>query len=156
MGWIAKRNGITVIQLKAANGLTSNMIIPGQVLFIPLPAPTATPTPLATAVPAGTVVYTVKLGDRLSIIALWYGVTTASIKTTNGFTSDSVYIGQTLVILNPTRMPVGYIVQPGDTLEGLAQRFGTTVDVIRTANKMSAAQSTIFRGLTLIIPTANW
>jgi LysM repeat protein len=156
LGVIAKRYGITVAQLKAANGLTSDTISAGQVLYIPLPGPTATPKPAATAVPAGAVVYTVKQGDRLSIIALWYGVTTSSIKTNNKLTSDSVYIGQALVIVSPTRRPMGYVVQWGDTLEGLAQRFGTTVAIIKTANKMGADQSTIYRGLTLIIPTANW
>jgi LysM repeat protein len=112
--------------------------------------------PAPTAVPAGAVVYTVKKGDRLSIIALWYGVTSASIKTTNKLSSDSVYIGQTLVILNPPLRPVGHIVQWGDSLTSLAQRYGTTVEIIKTANRMGADQSTIFRGLILIIPTANW
>jgi LysM repeat protein len=154
LGVIAQRYGVTASQLKTANGLTSDTITPGQVLYIPLPNPTATAKPPATAVPAGAVVYTVKPGDRLSIIALWYGVTTASLKTTNKLASDAIYVGQQIVILNPPRQPLGYIVQRGDTLEGLAQRFGTTVDTIRVANKMSADKSTIFAGLILIIPTS--
>jgi D-gamma-glutamyl-meso-diaminopimelic acid endopeptidase CwlS len=156
LGFIARRYGVTVTQIRIANGLTSNTIFPEQVLYIPLPGPAATQPPAPTAVPSGAVVYIVKLGDRLSIIALWYGVSQASIKTTNSMSSNAVYIGQALVILNPPLRPVGYIVQRGDTLESLAQRFGTTVDTIRMANKMGADQSTIFAGLTLIIPTANW
>ncbi len=153
---IARVWGVTVTQIKTANGLTSDTIVPGQVLYIPLPAPTATPRPPATAVPAGYVVYTVKQGDRMSIIALWYGVSMTSIRTANNLSSNTIYVGQKLAIPNPPLRPVGYVVQRGDTLEGLAQRFGTTVDVIKAANKMGPDQSTIFAGLILIIPSASW
>ena len=157
LGVIANRYGVTVTQLKAANGLTSNTIFVGQILYIPLPGQVvATQAPAPTAVPAGAVVYTVNQGDRLSIIALWYGVTMASIKSTNKLSSDSVYIGQNLVILNPPLRPLRYIVHWGDNLEKLAVRFGTTADTIRTANKMKPDQSTIFAGLPLIIPTAYY
>ena len=156
LGEIANRYGLTVTQLKTANALTSEVIVPGQVLYIPPPAPTRTPKPPPTAAPADAVVYTVKQGDRLSIIALWYGVTTASIKTTNKLASDAVYVGQTLVILAPPRRPLNYIVQRGDSLEKLALRFNTTVEIIRLANKMGPEASTIYAGLTLIIPSTTW
>ncbi len=56
LGFIAKRYGVTVTQIKVANGLASNTIFPGQVLYIPLPAPAPTLRPTATAVPSGAVV----------------------------------------------------------------------------------------------------
>ena len=158
LGFIAKQYGVSIQQIKTANGLTSNTIMVGQVLYIPLPAtpaPPATARPTATAVPAGAVVYTVKQGDRLSIIALWYGVTTTSIKTANKLSSDTVYIGQTLTILSPTLNPVAYVVQRGDTLAGLAQRFGTTIETIRLANRMGQDQDKILVGLILMIPAAK-
>ncbi len=149
---LARRFGLTVAQLKSANGLTSDTIQVGQVLFIPtpLPPPTATRTP--TAIPAGVTVHFVQTGDRLQIIAVWYGVTIKAIRDKNGLSSDNIAVGQALVIPNPTRTPMEYVIQPGDTLVGLAQRFETTVEALKIANKIPKDKDTIFRGLILIIP----
>jgi LysM repeat protein len=73
-----------------------------------------------------------------------------ALKSANRLASEEIYIGQRLVILNPTRHPMEYVVQPGDTLTKLAQRFGVTVEEIKAANGM--AGDTILLGLILIIP----
>ena len=39
----------------------------------------------------------------------------------------------------PTPEPTFYVVQPGDTLYSIAQRFGTTVETIVAANEISDA-----------------
>ncbi len=52
----------------------------------------------------------------------------------------------------PTPEPTSYIVQPGDTLYSIAQRFGTTVETIVAANDISDA-SVIRVGQRLVIPT---
>lgn len=147
---IARRFGIALSALKAANGLTSDTIQPGQVLLIPAPTLTPTPSRTPTALPANAVLYVVKAGDRLARIAARYGVTMDALKSANRLSSEEIYIGQRLVILNPTRHPMEYIVQPGDTLTKLAQRFGVTVEEIKAANGM--AGDTILLGLILIIP----
>ncbi len=55
--------------------------------------------------------------------------------------------------LVPTPTPAGlYIVQQGDTLSGLAQDFGTTVDELMAANGLTDANA-IQAGQTLIIPS---
>jgi LysM repeat protein len=157
LGYIAQRFGVTIQQIKVANSLTSDTIRVGQVLSIPLPGaslPTSIPRPTATPGPAGSLVHTVKQGDRLWTIATWYGVTVASIKTANKLSGDAVYVGQTLTILNPTRQPTLYTVQRGDTLTSLAARFGTSVEALKLANRMGDKE-TIFAGLTLIIPTTR-
>ena len=43
------------------------------------------------------------------------------------------------IILSPTPAPeaVAYLVQPGDTLSKIAGRFGTTVELLKTANRLS-------------------
>lgn len=155
LGYIAKEYGVTIQQIKTLNGLTSNTIFIGQVLYIPTPAPAPTPRPLSTPMPAASGVYIVKLGDRLALIADWYGVTVSSIEAANNLSGDTIYIGQGLVIANPTRHPVAYIVEPGDRLASVAQKFGTTVEVIKLANRMGPDQNTIFFGLMLIIPVPN-
>jgi N-acetylmuramoyl-L-alanine amidase len=64
------------------NGLKSTYLYPGQVL----------------KVPASGFNYTVKKGDTLYLLAKRFGVTVASIKSTNGLKSDYLYIGQKLII----------------------------------------------------------
>lgn len=147
---IARRFGLTLSALKAANGLTSDTIQPGQVLVIPGPTVTPTPSRTPTALPANATLYVVKAGDRLARIAARYGVTLEAIKTANRLSSDAIYVGQPLAILNPTRHPMEYVVQPGDTVTKLAQRFGVTVEEIKAANGMKG--DTILAGLKMIIP----
>jgi peptidoglycan endopeptidase LytF len=149
LGQIAVNFGVTVQQIKALNGLTSNAIMIGQVLYIPTPLPTATPWP------AGTVTRLVRQGDRVAVLAVWYGVTIGSLESANYLSGDTIYIGQTLIIPNSTRHPVTIIVEPGDRLAGLAQEFGTTVDLIKQANRMGPNQNTIYSHLKLVIPVPN-
>jgi murein DD-endopeptidase MepM/ murein hydrolase activator NlpD len=54
----------------------------------------------------------------------------------------------------PTAVPPVYVVQPGDTLFSIAQRFGSTVEAIVAANDI-ADPSLIRVGQRLIIPTAQ-
>jgi murein DD-endopeptidase MepM/ murein hydrolase activator NlpD len=54
----------------------------------------------------------------------------------------------------PTAEPPIYVVQPGDTLFSIAQRFGSTVEAIVAANDI-ADPSLIRVGQRLIIPTAQ-
>lgn len=56
------------------------------------------------------------------------------------------------VRLVPTPTPSGlYVVQPNDTLSGLAQDFGTTVEELMAANNLTDPNA-IQAGQTLIIP----
>jgi LysM repeat protein len=61
-------------------------------------------------------------------------------------------VGRALTIPNPTRHPLEYVVQRGDTLVKLAERYGTTVEIIQLANRMAHDETTLFAGLILIIP----
>lgn len=67
----------------------------------PKPTGTATPKPTTTATATPTPVvrkYTVVSGDTLSKIAAKFGVTVTAIKQANGLTSDTIKLGQVLVI----------------------------------------------------------
>lgn len=81
--------------------------------------------------------YTVVSGDTLSGIAAKYGVTVDAIVTANGIQNPNlIYPGQRLSI------PIGgtaatkhtYTVQSGDTLSGIAAKFGTTYQALASAN----------------------
>lgn len=89
------------------NGLNTNCtdLVPGNILKVPRPTPTAPPPPTATLEPAAatraacqTVDYTVQANDSLSTIAINYGVSMEAIKEWNGLSTDNVMLGQPLKI----------------------------------------------------------
>ncbi len=148
---LSRKYVVPVNQIRTANGLSSDTLYVGQVLFIPTAAPTATRVP-PTPIPPGTVTYTVQVGDRIQRIAIWYGVTWKAIIDANQLDSaGTLRIGQVLVIPNPPRRPVTYTVQPGDTLQGLSERYQISIDFIRIAN-YNFRGDVLYEGLTLIIP----
>jgi LysM repeat protein len=102
---IAKTFGVTTADLKAANGLNSDMIHPGQVLNLPAARPTseAPSAPARTAETTETKstgkTYTVKSGDRLVFIAKRFGVTQEDLIVANKIKDPAkLQIGQTLKI----------------------------------------------------------
>ena len=134
----------------------------------PIP-PTATATPSPTATP---VTYTIVSGDTLVDIAARYGTTADLLATLNGIVNPhQINVG--LVLLIPTAIPPSptptptvqaavqpsssvtqYTVQPGDTLDGIAREFNTTVAAIAQLNGITNP-SLIFPGLVLQIPSGD-
>lgn len=113
-------------------------------------------------------VHTVAYGETLYSIARKYGVSPQSLASANGITINSwVYAGQRLSIpgaafsgnaassqpvtaqLSPTG---GYVVRAGDTLYGLAARFGTSLDALANANDIPP-NGVLYVGWQLKIPT---
>lgn len=82
---IANKFGVTVDNLKEINNLTSNTLSIGQVLKIP----TSSDNKLT---------YTVKSGDTLYSIARTYNTSVSEIKNLNNLTSNTLSIGQTLIL----------------------------------------------------------
>ncbi|MBF0779505.1 MULTISPECIES: LysM peptidoglycan-binding domain-containing protein [unclassified Granulicatella] len=175
---ISHRNGVTVDELKQANGLTSDTIYIGQQLRIPTKvAPSVSsssqvvPTP-SEAKPVSTPKsVTVQPGDTLWGISHRNGVTVDELKQVNGLTSDTIYVGQQLRIptkvtpsvsspsqvvptpseAKPVSTPKSVTVQPGDTLWRISHRNGITVDELKQANGLTS--DTIYVGQQLRIPT---
>jgi LysM repeat protein len=108
LGKIAKQFNMTVAELKSLNGLTSDLIFPGQTLNVsgsaaPVsPPPVVAPvTPVAPSPPADTTasaVYTVVSGDTLSKIGLQFNMSVQELKTLNGLPNDRIYAGQSLSV----------------------------------------------------------
>lgn len=94
---IARRYGISVNALAAANGLTTrSWIYVGQSLTLPDAGTTPVPAPAPT--PATTGIHIVQPGENLFRLGLRYGTTAAAIRAANGLSSDLIYVGQRLVI----------------------------------------------------------
>lgn len=124
---ISKKYGLTVDELKQANNLTSNLISVGQNLLIPKKeAETSTNE------------YIVKKGDTLYAIANKYSTTVDNLKSINNLTTDSLSIGQVLKVPSSALNDNTYVVKSGDTLYAIANKYGTTVDAIKSLNNLSS------------------
>lgn len=84
-------------------------------------------------------VYTVKSGDSLWSIAKKFNTTVDDLKKANNLTSNSLSIGQKLVIPGQKESTSNnvYTVQKGDSLYSIAKKFGTTVAEIQKLNNLT-------------------
>lgn len=136
---IAKTFNMTVTELKTLNKLTSNTVQIGKVLNVVYhTAPVVTPDPTpSNPVPTGTT-YSVKKGDTLYSISKQKGVSVETLKQLNHLTSNTLKVGQTL-ILSTTSTPAGtYTVKKGDTLYSIAKNNNTTVAKLKTLNALKS------------------
>ena len=157
---IGGRYGVSSEQIMAANQLTSDLLQPGQVLIIPPPQPRSEPE--AVAIDGN--LHVIQPGEYLETIAALTGCTVSQLMVANNLTDDSIFAGDTLQI--PTcsgpsgegsgtnaaaPVPEGtYIIQPGDTLGGIALRNGCSVGEVMTANSLTSDH--IRAGDPLLIP----
>ncbi|WP_404331928.1 LysM peptidoglycan-binding domain-containing protein [Mesobacillus maritimus] len=163
---IGKRFGTTVEALRSSNNLSSDFLKVGQTLKIPTSgnAGTNQAPPINTA--TGNSTYTVVSGDSLSVIAKRFGATVEALRSANHLSSDFLQVGQTLKIPTsgsavtdqapPNNTATGnstYTVVSGDSLSVIAKRFGTTVELLRSANNLSSDFLKV--GQTLKIPTSG-
>lgn len=116
--------------------------------------PTHSPAPQPTPSPSGGS-YTVKSGDTLSGIAADYGTTVSALVQLNGIANpDLIYVGQVINLPGGTSgggtSATTYTVQSGDTLSGIAAKFGTTYQKIAADNGI-ANPNLIYAGQVLMI-----
>lgn len=79
--------------------------------------------------------YTVKSGDTLSGIASKYGTTYQYLAQLNGLANpNKIYVGQVLKVTGQAKTEKTYTVKSGDTLSGIASKFGTTYQAIASKN----------------------
>ena len=136
---IAERFGTTVNELVRLNNIADrDLIYPGQVLVIREGGST---TP-----PSGMITYTVQRNDNLTSIANRFGTTVNELVRLNNIQNPNlIYPGQVLILPEGGCVDT-YIVQRGDTLSEIAERFGTTVarlagiNGIRNTNRIYVGQ----------------
>ena len=104
----------------------------------------------------GGITYKVRRGDTLSKIARKYGTTVSNLKRLNSLKRDTVYVGQLLRVQEthnrevkgktrskPSAGPrekIGYKVRRGDTLSGIAKKYGMTVGRLKQLNHLKSSR----------------
>ena len=144
---IANKYGITVKELKEINKLTSNTLKVGQTLKL---------TKNDEMIPEDYLIYKVKKGDSLWNIAKEYNITVDTLKKINNLSSDKLTINQQLFIPKSDNSSVkntgeiNYVVQKGDNLCTIANKYDTTIDDIKKLNNLKS--NTLQIGQVLKIP----
>ena len=118
---------------------------------------TTKPVELSKPQTSSETIYIVKKGDTLSGIASRYGTTYQVLASYNGISNPNLIgVGQAIKIPNGTMSHITdtssrtYIVKKGDTLSGIASRYGTTYQKISRDNNISNPNK-IYHGQKLII-----
>jgi len=161
---IAGGFGISVTDLKNANGLSSDKVRIGMKLIIPdsqIPMRVVRVSPNLNDISN----YVVKKGDTLSIIASKYRVSIKDLKSANNLKSNEVEIGMKLIIpdsqipmrvvrVSPNLSDINnYVVKKGDTLSMIASKYRVSVRELKSVNDMRDDKVKV--GMRLIIPNSN-
>lgn len=129
---IAQRYGTTVSELQSLNNIFNpDQLQIGQILTVAGDSNQD----------SNTSTYVVQSGDSLSVIAERFGTTISELQSLNNISNpDQLQIGQVLTVPGSSNQDSNvstYIVQPGDSLSVIAQRFGTTVSELQSLNNIS-------------------
>lgn len=124
-----------------------SLVIVAQLILAPLASAWTCPT-----------CYLIRRGDTLSGIARRFGVSVACLARANGIVNPNrIFAGRCLVIPCSCRVVFPqpgacftYIVRPGDTLSGIAVRFGTSVFTLMRLNGL-VNPNLIFAGQRLLV-----
>ena len=151
---IAVNHNMSLQELKNLNNLSSNLIMPGQVLKVS--GKTVSNKPSTNTAQnsnqtqtSGNGTYTVKAGDSLWAIANSHKMTLNDLKQVNNLSSDLIYVGQTLKVTkgavttaNKTNAQSSpkktYTVKAGDSLWRIASNNGTTVNQLKALNNLTS------------------
>ncbi|MEJ1091567.1 LysM peptidoglycan-binding domain-containing protein [Microbacterium istanbulense] len=170
---IAARHGLRTVDVLSWNGLTwRSVIYPGQKLRLTAKASTSAPAAPASAKPStAATVHTVVRGDTVYAIAKKYRTSVSQILAANRLGASAIiYPGQKLKVAAtgasapassgtssaPTTSAPStsastaktHKVVAGDTLYGIAKKYGTSVAVLLSANDLSQG-AIIYPGQTL-------
>ena len=164
-GGIARTHGVSLTALYEANPrIRARSLKIGQRLVIPVGGAMSTVVARSVSEPAARSVafHRVRRGETVSGIAKRYGVSQAEMRRWNGLNASSrINAGQRLRVSESvterarvaTRSSArSHTVRRGDTLSGLAQRYGVSVTALASANGLSS-KAGIRVGQRLRVPT---
>lgn len=167
---LAAAFGVMCLLIGLAAGLRLNVQLPGAAQArhsANQPAQVvATPGPPRETILPGETAYTVRPGDTLAHIASTYRVSAGALLIVNADilpTEAALVPGMRLAVpavyrqgVSPTAQPrpLYYVIRPGDTLYGVAQKFGTTLDAIASYNHL-VDPGVLTVGIGIVIPPAG-
>ncbi len=93
--------------------------------------------------------YRVKRGDNLRRIAESHGLTIRELKALNNLRTNRILRGQRLIVSNAAPAPKTYKVRRGDNLQKIAERFGMSVQQLKSINRMR--RNTVYPGQMLTV-----
>jgi membrane-bound lytic murein transglycosylase D len=145
---IATKYGMTVGQLKAANGMTSDFIYPGQRLKVAAgknqPKNITSNNSKRKSNPTNFAVHTVKSGETLGQIAENYGVRAQEIRNWNGMSGSLIHVGDKLKIASNNTNNLAssdfktHVVRKGESIGLIAAKYGVTETELRNWNNKSS------------------
>jgi membrane-bound lytic murein transglycosylase D len=149
---IARRHGVSLRALLAANGLSSRSTLqPGQRLVIPGGTGAARETSRRSSAASSGKVHVVRRGENPWTISRRHGVSLGALLSANGLSSRStLQPGQRLVIPGAgasaeVPQPKHHVVRRGETLSRIASRYGMSVGELCRINQISPSH-TIYPG----------
>ena len=170
----------TVAEIKRMNGLTGDVIRPGDMLLMKTEMPQwyqagavimpqLTDAQLAAMaqgngqmppmrpnpepeLPQGCNQYTIQSGDTLYAIARANGTTVGILRAVNpGLDEKNLTVGSRICIPNRTENSYIYTVRPGDSPTKIANKFGVGVERLARANYLQSADTALIPGTQLLI-----
>jgi len=151
---IASRYGTSISSIARLNGLGRRYLIrPGQRLKVPGSSRSRSVPILSRNLSreGNKLVYTVKRGDSLYLIANAFSTTIQNIKNLNNLTSNRLDVGQKLIIQSGVAEGTSfYTVKAGDTPYKIARQFGMKLSVLLSINGLTR-YSKIYPGQKLLI-----
>jgi LysM repeat protein len=154
LGGIASSHGTTVAALVRANGLADpNLVVAGTRLTIPGSAAASTPA---------SATYTVRSGDTLGTIASRTGTSIAALIAKNSLANPNlIRVGQVLTLPGAATAGAGgaatpaggaqfHVVRSGDTISGVAARYGISQRQLIDANGLTGGVIYVGQRLRLV------
>ncbi len=112
----------------------------------------AKPQVISTALPSRKDIhtYTTVAGDTIGSIAAKFGVSSESIRWSNGLSGNTIGAGRQLVLPPAGVNGIVYVVKPGDTADTLARKYGTDKESLISFN--DAEVTGLVAGEQILIP----
>jgi murein DD-endopeptidase MepM/ murein hydrolase activator NlpD len=162
--WLAHSERLQAYLRSASATATVGVVAVGSMAVITRSAAGATERAAAVATSPSSLkdstgTHTVAPGDTLSGIAARFGTTVDALASANRIADPNLILpGQVLMLVRPgagrPSTTSAYTVVAGDTLSGIAARFGTTVDALASANNIADA-NLIYPGRLLTVVAAS-
>ena len=151
---IAKRSGLTVAEIKAANSLTSDSLVAGKKLTIPKKGAVVAPAAAkATSAKTTSAAPAKAAADAtLPAAAPIVDAATPAVATPVAAASTGTVTKATAPVAKPASAPVyEHVLYPGETLDDVARQYGSTQQEIMKLNSITDPAS-IKPGTKLLVP----